>query len=98
MSTMREAWTDERLDDLKDGMHREFGQVHADDRDLRTEIRAVRTELKADIQETRTELKAEIQALRSHTDTRFDALYRNLIVGYASIIATIVGAVVVHAL
>jgi hypothetical protein len=31
MKTMaRETWTDERLDDLKDGMHREFDQVHGE--------------------------------------------------------------------
>jgi hypothetical protein len=41
MATMaREASTDERLDDLKDGMHREFGQVHAEIRELRAESNA----------------------------------------------------------
>jgi hypothetical protein len=30
MSAVREAWTDERLDDLQAGMHREFDQVRAE--------------------------------------------------------------------
>ncbi|HEY2715719.1 MAG TPA: hypothetical protein VGI73_05810 [Solirubrobacterales bacterium] len=30
MNAVREAWTDERLDDLQVGMHREFAQVRAD--------------------------------------------------------------------
>ena len=83
MSTMREAWTDERLDDLRAGMHREFDQVHADNRDLRTEVRAVRTELKADVAGVRGEVAA---------------VNRNLIWGFGSLLVTILGAIVAHAL
>jgi hypothetical protein len=35
---MREAWTDERLDDLRDEMRRGFERVDADLRDLRSEM------------------------------------------------------------
>lgn len=38
METMREAWTDERLDDLRDEMRRGFERVDADMRQLRSEI------------------------------------------------------------
>lgn len=38
METMREAWTDERLDDLRDEMRRGFDRVDADLRDLRSEM------------------------------------------------------------
>lgn len=36
MDAMRQAWTDERLDDLASGMHREFDRVHTELRSLRT--------------------------------------------------------------
>ena len=35
---MREAWTDERLDDLKDEMRRGFERIDADLRQLRSEM------------------------------------------------------------
>jgi hypothetical protein len=63
MQTMaREAWTDERLDDLAKGV----GEVRAEVRELRTEMGHVREEL--------GELRAEIKGLRETTDARFDAV------------------------
>lgn len=38
METMREAWTDERLDDLKDEMRRGFERVDGAFRQLRSEM------------------------------------------------------------
>jgi hypothetical protein len=38
METMRESWTDERLDDMQGEMRRGFDRVDADIRDLRTEM------------------------------------------------------------
>ncbi len=40
MEAMREAWTDERLDDLTVRMDRGFDRVDKDIRDLRGEMRA----------------------------------------------------------
>ncbi|HET8954518.1 MAG TPA: hypothetical protein VFN18_02540 [Solirubrobacterales bacterium] len=37
----REAWTDERLDDLKEQMIFGFGRVDADIRELRGEVKSV---------------------------------------------------------
>jgi hypothetical protein len=37
----REAWTDERLDDLKDQVVAGFGRVDADIRELRGEVKSV---------------------------------------------------------
>lgn len=39
MEAMREAWTDERLDDLTRRMDRGFDRVDRDLRDLRTELK-----------------------------------------------------------
>ena len=40
-SMAREAWTDERLDDLKDQMVAGFHRVDADIRELRSEVKSV---------------------------------------------------------
>jgi phytoene/squalene synthetase len=40
MSTVREAWTDERLDDLQGEMRRGFDRVDTDLRELRVEMNA----------------------------------------------------------
>lgn len=48
MTTMpRETWTDERLDDLKDGMHREFDQVHSEIREISSRIEGLSDSLNA---------------------------------------------------
>jgi hypothetical protein len=41
MQTMRESWTDERLDDLSTRMDRGFSRVDADIRELRGEIKGL---------------------------------------------------------
>ena len=41
----REAWTDERLDDLKGQVEIGFAEVKADIREVRGEIRELRTEM-----------------------------------------------------
>lgn len=47
----REAWTDERLDDLKEQMRRGFDEVKGEIAEVKVELRSTRTELKEDIRE-----------------------------------------------
>ena len=112
METVREAWTDERLDDLNVGMHREFDQVHTEIRELRGEIIGLGDELRGEITGVRDEfrgeirdVRGEIRDLRAHTDAgfdainaRFDALNRTLMVAAPSIVASALGAVLLNAL
>ncbi|MGE0067056.1 MAG: hypothetical protein AB7T48_06845 [Solirubrobacterales bacterium] len=41
MQTVRQSWTDDRLDDLQGEMHRGFARVDADMREIRTELGAL---------------------------------------------------------
>ena len=41
METVRESWTDDRLDDLQGEMRRGFDRVDVDMRELRTELGAM---------------------------------------------------------
>jgi hypothetical protein len=61
--TMRESWTDERLDDFATNVDRRFDRVEADLRELRTEM-----------------------------NLRFDSMQRTMIIGFAGIVASIVGS------
>ncbi len=45
MESVREAWTDERLDDLAGRMDRGFDRVDRDIRDTRTEVSVLRSEM-----------------------------------------------------
>ncbi|HEU4705916.1 MAG TPA: hypothetical protein VFS64_01875 [Solirubrobacterales bacterium] len=52
----REAWTDERLDDLKDHMDEGF-------REVKMEIKATRAELKGEIRDLREKMDAKFDRL-----------------------------------
>jgi septal ring factor EnvC (AmiA/AmiB activator) len=92
---VREAWTDERLDDLKEHMDRGFVEVKDEIREVRVESRSTRAEQKQEIADTRTELKAEIAAarteigdLRDTMNAKFDRLTYTLIAALIGLLAT----------
>lgn len=96
---VREAWTDERLDDLKDHMDEGFREVKAEVRSLRSEVKgeieSLRCELKAEIQSLRIELRGEIGGLcseigelRTRMDAKFDRLTYTLIAALIGLLAT----------
>jgi len=100
MPTMvREAWTDQRLDDLQKHMDEGFREVKAEIRSLRAEVRgevqSLRTELKGEMSSLRTELKGEMDSLRTELKgeieklgARIDKLTYTLIAGLVGLVAT----------
>ncbi|HET7589981.1 MAG TPA: hypothetical protein VFK14_07320 [Solirubrobacterales bacterium] len=72
MSTtmVREAWTDERLDDLVKDMDKNFDKAHADARELRAGLDSVKGEV--------GELREEVGELRGEVKAGFAALNRTL--------------------
>jgi len=86
MTMVREAWTDERLDDLAKGV----SEVRAEVSGLRTEVAHAREEL--------GELRAEIKGLKETMDTkfeavdkRFDDVIRTMQIGFGLIGAVLTG-------
>jgi len=71
METMRESWTDGRLDDLSHRVDRGFERVDADIRDLRMEMSArfERVDERFD----------RVDARFDRMDERFDAMQRTLL-------------------
>jgi len=104
MEAMRESWTDDRLDDLREDVNRGFTQLRED---MTREIGQLRegmtrelVRVDADIRELRVEVKAlrsEMNELRSEVNGRFDSLQRTLMaIGggvLASVAATVLAAV-----
>lgn len=74
----REAWTDERLDDLK-------GSV--DKLDRRTE--AGFTETREEFRSVRGEMREEFRALRGEMAQQFSMQNRIIVIGFLGVIATI---------
>jgi hypothetical protein len=81
----RAAWTNERLDDLAEGMRTGFTRADLDIRDVREEIRGTRGELREEIRATRAELTAQIDALRQTTIR----LGGGMLLGFISVLAAI---------
>jgi hypothetical protein len=80
----REAWTDERLDDLNAKVDKGFD-------DLKGEVSNLRAETKAEFREFRGEMNSRFNSI----DARFDALQRTMVLGVVSMSATVVGALLV---
>jgi hypothetical protein len=101
MEAMREAWTDERLDDLNHRTDEGFGRFEREFQALRLEMRteflAVRSEIRAEFSSVRSEIKTEFSSVRSETSAMNRTLlqivlggFATMIVGFAGTIATIV--------
>lgn len=71
MSAVREAWTDERLDDLRQSVDTGFAQMREDHAELRGELKAQGVELREEMRalgaELREEMKAQGSELRGET-------------------------------
>ncbi len=81
----REQWTDGRLDDLKenvnerfDGVDKRFDQVDKKFEQVDMDIRELRSDMKTGF--------AEVNA-------RFDAMQRTMIIGFISLVGTVVASV-----
>ena len=77
MQTMREAWTDERLDDL----NRKVDALHAE---MHAEFRAVRTEMGS----LRTEMGSRLDGVHRAMVTMTIAMTGTMIAGFATLFAT----------
>lgn len=104
METVREQWTDERLDDLKGEVSMLRGEMRNEFRavreEMRTEFSAVRAEMKEEFRAVRAEMKnefravrEEIGALRSEMHAGFDSLHRTMIQFGGILIAALIGLI-----
>jgi len=74
MEAMREAWTDDRLDDLASRMDQGFDRVDGDVREPRAEMKAGFERVDREIADVRSELKASFDRVEARSEARFDAV------------------------
>ena len=100
MEAMREAWTDERLDDLTHRVDVGFSETSQEFQALRQEMRsefqAIRAEMQSEFAFVRSETRSEFQAVRSEAAAMHRTLlqvilggFALMLVGFATTIATV---------
>jgi hypothetical protein len=94
MESMRESWTDKRLDDLNEKVGSGFERIDADIRGLRVETRtefvALRVEMKSGFDRI-DERFDRIDERFERMNDRFEALHRLLVQSAAVLLAALVG-------
>jgi len=100
MESMRESWTDKRLDDLNDKVDRGFERGETDLRaqrvETRTEFTALRGEMKEGFDALRGEMKAGFEHMEERFDERIDALHRTMIQFCGLVVAALIGLIAVQ--
>jgi hypothetical protein len=92
--------TDERLDDLAGRVDKGFAEVKGEVRDLRVEMNERFSSLDnrfASVDSRFTSIDARFTSIDDRftsIDARFDAMQRTMIIGFASIVASVIGAVI----
>jgi predicted nucleic acid-binding Zn-ribbon protein len=93
METVREKWTDERLDDLKD-------EVTTLRTEMRDEFRAVRAEMRDEFRAVRAEMRVEFRAVRkemkdiqSEMHAGFESMHRTMVQFGGVLIAALIGLI-----
>jgi DNA anti-recombination protein RmuC len=82
----REAWTDERLDDLKKNVNQRFDEV--DKRFDQVDKRFEQVDRRFD------RVEADIRELRVDMKRGFDSIHRTMVLGFVSLFASIVAAMI----
>jgi len=90
---MREAWTDERLDDLTRHMDENFAEVRAELRLQRKEMGLLARQKDVDAMARQKDVDARFAAQQAHMDARFDAMERMMQIGFTLIGAVLVGLI-----
>jgi hypothetical protein len=88
----RDAWTDERLDDLKSSIDGGFRDTRTEFRTVRTEFRAVQTEFQAVRAEAgafRTAMAEQFAAQNRMIVQLFGGMFATMVIGFLSVVATI---------
>jgi hypothetical protein len=97
MEAMREAWTDERLDDLTHRVDLGFGHCEREFQavrlEMRTEFQALRSELRAESQAVRGEMSAEFSAVRSEMLTMHRTMLQVVLAGFAAMLVGFAGTI-----
>jgi hypothetical protein len=94
MESMRESWTDKRLDDLNDKVDRIDADLRAHRVETRTEFTALRGEIQHRLDRVDVrfdQIDERFVRLDERLDDRFDALHRMLFQFAGLVVAALIG-------
>lgn len=86
MEAMRDAWTDERLDDLANRVDEGFGRFER-------EFQVIRLEMRTEFSSLRSELQVEFGAVRSEANATYRTLLQVILGGFALMLAGFAGTI-----
>lgn len=88
LEAVREKWTDERMDDLKDQVRDGFDRVDADLRDQRGEFAAVRREMRTEFAAVRAEMGACFDATQRLILQVGGGMFVTMVVGFVGVVVS----------
>jgi len=86
----RDAWTDERMDDLAAGIDKRFDQVDQRFDRVEGDIRELRAEMKKGFER----IDARFEHIDGKFDGRFESLQRTMIIGFVTLFASIAASLI----
>jgi hypothetical protein len=89
MEAMREAWTDDRLDDLADRMDRGFDRVDKDIRELRAETKSEFTVLRGELNERFEAVGARLETINRTMVQAAIGMSAAFIAGFAALVGLV---------
>jgi len=90
MEAVRDAWTDERLDDLNHRVDEGFKEVQAEFRILRLEMRTEFAAVRSEIGTEFAAVRSEMGGLRSELSGQIAQLHRTILQLFGGMMATFV--------
>lgn len=91
MEAMRESWTDDRLDDLRDSVGEFRAETRAEFASVRTEMREEFAAVQEEFKAVRREMATEFTALRQEMKNGFDRMQRLMIQFMGLVVVSLIG-------
>jgi archaellum component FlaC len=98
----REAWTDERMDDLKENVNQRFDQVdkrfeQVDKRFDQVDKRFEQVDQRFDQVDKRFEqVDKRLDILQADMKQGFESMYRTMVIGFVTLFASVLGAALLN--
>jgi hypothetical protein len=88
MAAMREKWTDERLDDMNGRISEGFDRLDHELRDVRAEIRALRSDVGTEFGSVRTEMSSRFDAIQQLILRVSAGMFGTMVIGFIGLVVS----------
>lgn len=88
MESVREKWTDERLDDMSARVSEGFGRLDSDLRDLRSDLNGLRSDMRSEFGAVRAEMSSRFEATQRLIIQVGAGMFGTMAVGFIGLLVT----------